>query len=294
MPSVAAVLTFKSDDVEKQNAHYMGNTFRARALLRSIEKFAPDAFAEILIICPKDDFNNVNNLRDGIKLNIKVVDEAAILPPREVLISVPSWYRQQICKLTSYTLTKCEAILQLDPDMIIRRPTVRSDFFVAGRLLTQLESTNNRPERWTGAAELLRFTHEIPAFGLSVTPALLSAEICSELANRLAQLYGVPAPVALANNAPRGWKRTWTEYACYTLFAIDAGLWSTHHFLDRRPPNAAAMFASRNVWNPNDAMNLSASDIFNEDDPGIFFVFQSATGISYRDYISLIGSEISV
>jgi hypothetical protein len=137
----------------------------------------------------------------------------------------------------------------------------------------------------------------MPDFGLSVTPALLAKSVCKELLDQLGNLYSMDPLNVLIDNAPRDWKRTWTEYSLYTLAAIKANLWTKYHAV--QPDDKAAfkgqavMISGSSVWMPEQAKGLTSAAIFSREDPGFFFVFQSATGIEAETYSQLVDTELA-
>jgi uncharacterized protein DUF6492 len=135
------------------------------------------------------------------------------------------------------------------------------------------------PEWWLGSAQVLGLPIDLGMPGMAITPALLSPVICRQLKYDLEQRDGRDWADVLLSQAGAHW----TEYTLYYLTGERHGLLERLHTL--RTQGNRTFFCSSNIWQKTTDNDFNLWDVarcFGDDDPGLFSVVQSSTGISAR------------
>lgn len=268
---ISAVLPLKT-----VGRHWGHNLARADILFASLkQRAAPGLFRDIFVVVPH---REVAALRAALAwwsaLPIRIVDEDDILPEFRDFDRVSGWFRQQVIKLRVAELMETEFLLTLDPDMFLCKPVGYEGLIPGGRALMQIEARDSQVRWWRGAARVLGLAEDPGAPGMSVTPAILSRNVCARLFADLRARHGRSWQSALLATAAE----YWTEYSLYYLTAERHGLLETFHAV---PPIAgqARLRCSNNIWHRGKFPAWNAEACFGPADPGLFAVVQSNAGV---------------
>ncbi len=272
---LSAVLPLKT-----VGSHYAENLGRCDLLMASLRAFAaPGLFRTIYLICPGDEVRRVERAaRTWQGLPLEVIGEDDLLPFFRRYPRTAGWWRQQLIKLNAARFVGTDFFLTLDPDVLLCKPVGLADLCPGGRALATLEPRRQHPEWWQASAALLGVEPDLDAEGMSVTPALLSREICLGLAEELERLHGVDWREALLAALPN----RWTEYSLYWLAARKLGLADRLHVApegagDRR------LLSADSVWSKEEWETWRPERCFDPQTPGYFCVIQSNTRIDPAD-----------
>jgi hypothetical protein len=126
---------------------------------------------------------------------------------------------------------------------------------------------------------------------MNVTPALLSTAALSEVQRRLEAVGGRPWMEILLTSYC-----DWTEYSLYLLAAERASLVARHHVWADEPAAPAHLQAdpSLSVWGGGGASQTEVSRLFGADDPGLFAVVQSSSGLRAREVAAAVANHFPV
>lgn len=289
MPSLGAVLPLKI-----RGSHGHDDAARVEILFSSLHTFmAPGTLDELTVVSPADEVAQVAaQLRPWAdRLPLRFASETDRLPRlADRRLTVSSWVKQMLIKLAHGSAAGTDFILTLDADVVCKRPVARSDLLVDGRALLQRQPAGEIPNFacwYASAASLLQLPPASHSLVMSVTPALLSREICRSLTRRLEQAYGLPwsdylisLDTAWHRNLPpwRG-RREWTEYSLYYLHACASAQCDRYHTEagTRRAP--ATLLSRHSLWYRADSARWRADACFAAADPALFAVIQSSTGL---------------
>jgi uncharacterized protein DUF6492 len=270
--ALTAVLPLKT-----VGSHYAENLGRCDLLMASLRAFsAPGLWRKIYVICPGSEARSVERAaRAWQGLPIEVTGEDDLLPFFDRYPKTPGWFRQQLIKLNVASSLDTDFFLTLDPDVLLCKPVTFDDLCPGGRALTTLEPRRAHPEWWAASAALLGAEPDLDARGLSVTPALLSREICLGLAAELGRRHGVDWRDALLAALPS----KWTEYTLYWLAAQKLGLADRFHLDPSEAGGRQLLAAGQNVWSKDDWASWRPERCFDPAEPGFFCVVQSNTRV---------------
>lgn len=284
---LSAVLPLKT-----LGSHYAENLGRCDLLMASLRAFsAPGLWHKIYIICPGDELRRLERAaRDWPGLPIEVLGEDDLLPFFNRYPKTAGWFRQQLVKLNAARLVETDFFLTLDPDVLLCKPIGEADLCPGGRALTTLEPRRLHPEWWRASASLLETEPDLDAEGMSVTPALLSREICLGLFDELGRLRGVDWREALLAALPA----RWTEYTLYWLAAQKLGLADRHHLGPAEAGGRCLLTPSDCVWSKDDWAAFRPERCFDPMAPGYFCVVQSNTRVSPAAIARRIAPHLSV
>lgn len=272
-------------------SHYAENLGRCDILMASLRAFAaPGLFHAIYIICPGDEVRHTQAAaRAWQGLPIEVVGEDDLLPFFGRYPRTAAKWRQQLIKLHSSRLVSTEFFLTLDPDVLLCQPIDLADLCPGGRALVDLEPRTYHSPWWLSSASLLDTEPGLEGEGMSVTPALLSREICSALFAELERLHHVDWREALLASLPS----QWTEYTLYWLAAQKLGLADRFH-LGPGEAGGKRLLSSESVWSKDRWAPWRPDRCFDPAEPGYFSVVQSNTRVSPADVVKRIAPYLKV
>ncbi len=257
-----------------------GNDIRLGLLLKSFATFWVGPFPDFWIVAPDEDLDRLASVvapYDGVRL----IGEDAYFPG---LTRSPAsgWFKQQIVKLGFHQFSPAELFLCLDCDMFLCRATSVDDLIVNGKALTSWEAKKARVDWYGSAARLLDCPIRWDTPGLSVTPELLSREICAALERRLAETLR-PGPGETAFHALLR-EIDWTEFTLYSTFAEHTGMLAGKHLtplemFGMNPLRGNSVWFKEHVeaWNP--------VEIARDPKEGRFTVCQSNTLTPADEYV---------
>jgi hypothetical protein len=284
--ALSAVLPIKT-----VGSHYAENLGRCDVLMASLRAFAaPDLLHKVYLICPDGERRRVESAaRAWAGLPLEVRGEGDLQPFFDRHPRTAGWWRQQLLKLNAARFVETEFFLTLDPDVLLCKPLGPADLLDGGRALVDFESRAAHPAWWRASAELLGADPRPDAPGMSVTPALLSREICLALHDELGRRHGVDWREALLRALPA----RWTEYTLYWLAAEKLGLAERHH------PSPAEVGPRRlrspdSVWSKEQWARWRPERCFDPQAPGFFAVLQSNTRLPPRDIVRRIAPHLAV
>lgn len=273
--------------------HYVDNLSRCDLLFSTVRHFGlASLFAEIIIIVPNDERDIVcHHAAAWPDIPIRIVAEGGLLDVFQEyakIYQVRPWHRQQIIKLFSATLVSTPFFLTLDPDVMAVRSFGYDDLIRDGRALIEPEPRTAHADWWRASASLLGLDPMLDKSGMSVTPALISSDICRALMQRLTHQYNKEWYRVLLEN----YIIDWTEYTLYFLFAESNGML---HQLHRLPgENEPRLLAPYRVWRRADLDVQKLVGLFAVPQRDFFTVVQSNSGVSASQIARLIAPYVPV
>jgi Family of unknown function (DUF6492) len=281
--------------VKVSGRHYSENLARLDLLFSSLLHYAPVLLDELLVVVRADEADQVGAyLDDWPELPIRIVVEDEYFPAFRRFSrpwQVRPWQRQQVIKLNAPAMTDADFVLTLDPDVLALKPITRELLVPGGRGLLEPEARSVHARWWRDSADLLDVEPELQRRGVSVTPAVLSTAILSELQRRLEAVGGRPwMDVLLTSYCD------WTEYTLYLLAAERAGLLEGHHLWADEPAAPAHLHAhpSLSIWGGGGGSGADLERLFNADDPGLFAVVQSSSGLTATQVSDAVARHFDV
>jgi len=204
-------------------------------------------------------------------------------------LRVAGWRRQMLLKLAYCVQCPAEFVLILDADVVCSKNFSRVDLVRQRKALLQLQpimSMPNFPEWYLCSMSILGFREALMGQGMSVTPALLSPQICRGLAKFLQERfhqewwrYLISLETGFLSHLwPKKQRRNWTEYSLYFLYAQRTGMLWKYHATAGTLEMPAKLLSDHSVWYDEDERDWRPEWCFSELDPAIFFVYQSSTG----------------
>lgn len=261
--------------------HYGENLARLDLLFSSLLEFAPGLLDELLIVVRADEADQIGRHLSGWSdLPIRLVLEDEHFPAFRRYTrpwQVRPWQRQQLIKLNAPAITDARFVLALDPDVLARKPITRELLVPGGRALIEPEPRSVHPRWWRDSADLLDVEPQLERPGMNVTPALLSTAILREVHERLEAVGGLPwMDILLTSYCD------WTEYTLYLLAAERASLVTRDHLWADAPEAPAHLHThpALSIWGDSGATREEVDRLFAADDPGLFAVVQSNSGVS--------------
>jgi hypothetical protein len=275
--------------------HYGENLARLNLLFSSMLHFAPGLLDELLVVVRGDEADQVGPyLAHWPELPIRmIVEDDHFLAFRRFSRpwQVRPWQRQQIIKLNAPAMTDASFVLMLDPDVLALKPITRDVITPGGRALLEPEPRAVHARWWRDSADLLDVEADLDRPGVNVTPALLSTALLTELQERLETVGRRPwMDVLLTSYCD------WTEYTLYLLAAERAGLVDRYHVWADDPAAPAHLHAdpALSIWGGADASGADVGCLFEADDPGLFAVVQSSSGLSAAEVASAVAARFPV
>jgi Family of unknown function (DUF6492) len=288
--SVTALLPLKVT-----GRHYGENLARLDLLLSSLLHLAPGLLDELLVVVRDDEAEHIGqHLARWTELPLRMILEDEHFPSFRRFSrpwQVRPWQRQQVIKLNAPALTKARFVLTLDPDVLVRRPVNRELLVPSGRALLEPEARSVHPRWWRDSADLLDVEPGLGRRGMNVTPAVLSTAVLSEVQGRLEAVGGRPwMDILLTSYCD------WTEYSLYLLAAERASLVARHHLWADDPAAPAHLHAdpSLSVWGGSTAVRADVDRLYAADDPGLFAVVQSSSGLSASEVADAVTDHFPV
>lgn len=260
---------------------------RTEILFKSLSAFTEDnLIEEFLIVCPDNEVEIIEKkCTKWTKLNIRVVSEEILIPELKNHRNVRGWRKQQIVKLAAPRMLDCDYFITFDADVICLKHINKEILLPEGKALLQYEPRSRHPKWWRSSSRILNISGTIgdPNKGMSVTPAILSSELCrltgeeiekhwrgsGTWVDRLCELHN---PKSLSNWTPYRFRRSrWTEYSLYYLTAMKLNLLEKYHI------TCGTTKINQLLWshgtNPIEQWDVAHS--FSNENPGLFCVVGS-------------------
>jgi hypothetical protein len=242
----------------------------------SIDKLCQGEF-NFHIITRKIDIDFCKELLQKINLNHKVFvhNENTIFNKNGLKLNDHRY--QMILKLSAYKIINTDYFITLDSDMYLKKKFSITDFFKYNKAIMHAEPKIYHDNWWQSSGELLDFTREKHSLvGMSVTPAILSKNICQNII----ETYGYK----LYNRINKGW----TEYTLYYLFLEKNNNLDIYH-------NDGTILDKYCIWELTDfdKENIlkQVDNQFNSSD-GIFSLVQSSLFVDKKDLYAEIMNYI--
>jgi Family of unknown function (DUF6492) len=291
MSSLSALLPLKIS-----GRHYGDNLARVDLLFSSLLHFAePRLLRELLIVVRADEAELIGrHLAHWPELPLRIVIEEEYFPAFRRFArpwQVRPWQRQQIIKLNAHALTTAPFVLVLDPDVLAVKPIGHELLVRDGRAILEPESRSVHRQWWLASADLLDVDPGLDRPGMNVTPAVLSTAVLTEVQERLEAVGGRPwMDILLTSYCD------WTEFTLYLLVAEWAGLVARHHVWADDPASPAhlQLDPTVSVWDAATASRASVERLFTADDPGLFAVVQSNTGLAASEVTAVVADHFPV
>jgi hypothetical protein len=281
--------------VKVSGRHYGENLARLDLLLSSLLHFAPTLLDELLVVARDDELDQIGPYLDQWpELPIRLIVEDEYFPAFRRFSrpwQVRPWQRQQVIKLNAPAMTNAEFVLTLDPDVLALKPITRELLLPGGRALLEPEPRSVHSRWWRDSADLLDVDPGLHRRGINVTPAVLSTAILGELQQRL-EAVGRRAwmDILLSSYCD------WTEYTLYLLAAERASLLDRHHLWGNEPESPARLHAdpALSIWGGAEASSADVDRLFRSDDPGLFAVVQSSSGLTATEVAGAVADHFPV
>jgi hypothetical protein len=272
--------------------HYGENLARLDLLLSSLLKFAPGVLDELLVVARADEADQIGRYLAGWpELPLRMVVEDEYFPAFHRFSrpwQVRPWQRQQVIKLNAPAMTDARFVLTLDPDVLALQPISRDLLLPGGKALLEPEARSVHRRWWRDSADLLDVPPELDRPGMTVTPAVLSTAVLTEVQRRLEAVGGRPwMDILLTSYCD------WTEYALYLLAAERASLVERHHLWADDPAAPAHLHAhpALSIWGGASASRAHVDRLFDARDPGLFAVVQSNSGVPAAEVAAAVADR---
>jgi hypothetical protein len=259
--------------------HYGDNLARLDLLFSSLVHFAPRLLDELLVVVRADEADQVGrHLAHWPELPLRMIVEDEHFPAFRRFTrpwQIRPWQRQQIIKLNAPALTPARFVLTFDPDVVARRPITRELLVPGGRASLEPEARDVHRAWWRASADLLDVDPGLERVGMNVTPAVLSTAVIREVHRRLEAVGDRPWMEILLTSYCE-----WTEYSLYLLAAERVGLVAFEHvWADESAPAHLHVDPAFSIWDAAGASPGHLERLFTAEDPGVFAVVQSSTGL---------------
>jgi hypothetical protein len=289
-PSVSALLPLKIS-----GRHYGDNLARLDMLFSSLVHFASGLLDELLVVARADESDQIARyLAQWRDLPLRLVAEDDYFPAFRRFNrpwQIRPWQRQQVIKLNAPAVTDADFVLTLDPDVLALKPITRDLLVPGGRALLEPEPRGVHQRWWRDSADLLDVTPRLERRGMNVTPALLSTAVLTEVQRRLEAVGERPwMDILLTSYCD------WTEYSLYLLAAERASLVARHHIWADDPAAPAHLQAdpALSIWGGTSPSRGDVKRLFGADDPGLFAVIQSNSGLPAAEIASAVVDHFPV
>jgi Family of unknown function (DUF6492) len=275
--------------------HYGDNLTRLDVLFSSLLHFAPGLLDELLVVVRADEADQIGPyLAQWHELPLRMIIEDEHFSAFDRFTrpwQIRPWQRQQVIKLNAPAMTNARFVLTLDPDVLVLKPITRELLVPDGRALLEPEARAVHRRWWRDSADLLDVDPGLDRPGMTVTPALLSTAVLSELQRRLEAVGGRPWMDILLTSYCE-----WTEYSLYLLAAERASLVARHHLWADDPQAATHLHAdpALSVWGGASASRSTVERLFATDDPGLFAVVQSNSGLPAMEVAAAVANHLHV
>jgi hypothetical protein len=275
--------------------HYGDNLTRLDVLLSTLLHFAPGLLDELLVVVRADEADQIGPyLAQWHELPLRMIVEDEHFPAFDRFTrpwQIRPWQRQQVIKLNAPAMTDAQFVLTLDPDVLALKPITRDLLVPDGRALLEPETRAVHRRWWRDSADLLDVDPGLDRPGMNVTPALLSTAVLSELQRRLEAVGGRPWMDVLLTSYCE-----WTEYSLYLLAAERASLVARQHLWADDPEAPAHLHAdpALSVWGGANASRANVDRLFATNDPGLFAVVQSNSGLPATEVAAAVAGHLPV
>jgi Family of unknown function (DUF6492) len=288
--SLSAVIPLKVS-----GRHYGDNLARLDLLFSSLLHFAPGLLDDLIVVVPDDEADSAaRHLAGWRELPLRIVLEGEHFPAFRRFRrpwQIRPWQRQQVIKLNAPAITSSSFVLTLDPDVLAVRAITRGLLLPEGRALLAPEARHIHARWWRDSADLLGVEPALQGPGMSVTPAVLSTAVLSEVQRRLEEIGGRPWMEVLLTSYC-----DWTEYTLYLLAADRASMVDRHHIWSDDPAAPARLHVDPNlsIWGAEGASSDDLDRLFRSDDPGLFAVVQSSSGLPASEVGAAVARRLPV
>lgn len=274
--------------------HYGENLARLDLLFSSLLHYAsPGLFDEVLVVARADELEVIKrHLSQWPELPIEILVEDEHFPAFRRFTrpwQVRPWQRQQIIKLNTPALTSSPFVLTLDPDVIAVKPITRDLLLPHGRALLEPEPRSVHRRWWQDSADLLDMEPDLERPGMNVSPALLSTAVLDEVQRRLETVGGRPWMEVLLTSYC-----DWTEYTLYLLSGERAAMVERYHLWadDPKAPAHLHTHPTFSIWDSDTASPAHLERLFASEDPGLFAVVQSNSGLLPSQVAAVAGNYL--
>ncbi len=215
---------------------------RADILMASLSAFGDkQLFGTFLVVTPDEEVEQVRaHLSTWKTLPIHVTSESVLVPELQNYPRLRGWRKQQILKLAAPRMLANPFFITFDADVFCTRPVAVSDLCPGEKALIQYENRSLHPKWWASSARILGVSPQVgdPVRGMSITPAILSREICKSLTSELTPRRGtwidrlcrLHRPTHPSNwTLGRLLRSKWTEYSLYYLHGASTGMIDEFH-----------------------------------------------------------------
>jgi hypothetical protein len=292
---MAATLLSGLLPVKVSGRHYGENLARLDLLFSSLLHFAPTLLDELLVVARYDELDQIGPYLDQwpeLPIRLIVEDEYfAAFRRYSRPWQVRPWQRQQVIKLNAPAMTDAAFVLTLDPDVLALKPITRELLLPGDRALLEPEPRLVHARWWRDSADLLDVEPGLHRRGINVTPAVISTAILGELQQRLETVGRRPwMDILLTSYCD------WTEYTLYLLAAERASLVDRHHLWADEPGAPAHLHAdpALSIWGGAEASGAEVDRLFRAQDPGLFAVVQSSSGLTATEVASAVAEHFPV
>jgi len=264
---------------------------RIEIFFRTLSAFAePGLFGTFLVVTPPNETEIVKEkCAQWPHFNVTVMSEESLVPELREHRQVRGWRKQQIVKLAAARVIEEDFYITFDADVVCLQPLSYSKLVIDGRALLQYESRELHPKWWKSSGRILKMNPNVGdvSIGMSVTPAILSRDLCLKLADYLKPSKGTWADVLcrLHNpKSPSNWtlgrvlKSKWTEYSLYYLCSMKLGLLDKYHVRAGTDEHPQLLLVHES--HPFETWDTAQS--FAAGEPGLFCVVGSKSGLEPR------------
>ena len=196
--------------------------------------------------------------------------------------------KQMIIKIAASALAQADFMLTLDADILCIRPFDPGVLLVGGRAPLQLVDRTLHREWWLASAELLQADTNMIEPGMSVTPAILSKEICRGLIGEI------------QSSTDENWvdfllgchEKRWTEYTLYHLYAEKRQLLRKYHTLPNEEGFRRIFTEQDCIWDKMRITSWDPSPSLCDLSRGFFLVLQSNNEIPLDEYQKMLATSL--
>ena len=252
----------------------------------------PGTFDRFDIVAPEGEIAEIKSRLDSfiVPLRLGFISETSLIPELgKPKLPVRGWRRQMLLKLAYAEKSEANFVLVFDADVICTKDFGLSDLVRQGKGLLQrhaIMTVPNIPDWFLCSMSILGIREGLMGQAMSVTPVLLSTDICRALAEFMRKrfrqqwwCYLISLDTSLLRNVwPKRERRDWSEYSLYFLYAQRMNLLERYHVESGSPEMPAMLVSDNSVWYDHDEPAWRPQVCFSDADPAIFVVYQSSTG----------------
>ena len=283
---ISAVLPLNINEMDKSNSCEITDI-----LFSSLRKFSsPSLFDKFFLICPRDQVPTLSQYSSSWpELPLEIIDEERLVPEFTNFPTVGGWRKQQIIKLAIASLVKTPFYLTFDADVICTSPITEEILLPNNKALLQVHGREFRAWWWNSSAKYLNTNPNIKKPGMSVTPAILSTQVCLDLIQSLDNTKNGWVHNLLQPHKKFVWQRmlpwfknrfSWTEYSLYYLFLEKNNNIDFYHSICDSEETTLRLLSNQNsVWNSTPFEEWDPAKVFSSNDKALFCVIQSNKNI---------------